>query len=187
MENSNNKFLEFNGKNIYFIATDGKYWIAIKPICEALGVDYERQRKNIKEDEILCQLPSEQTVVAADGRLRKMICLPEFFIYGWIFSIQSQSKELTKYKMKCYELLYNYFHGSTTGRSESLKVKTKSELELEEAILKMSETPESKKVEELKIKLKQVNKQLRTLDDEFVSSQMELWQSEKEPEKLAEA
>ena len=67
------KFLEFNGKTIYFAAADGQYWIAIKPICEALNVDYIRQFKNLQIDKILGELLSEQTMVAADGKLRKMV------------------------------------------------------------------------------------------------------------------
>ena len=95
------KFLEFNGKSIHFLAVDGQYWIALKPICEALNVDYIRQFKNLKDDGVLSLLLSEQTMVAGDDKLRKMICLPEFFIYGWIFSIQSQSQELQAYKLEC--------------------------------------------------------------------------------------
>jgi len=90
---NNKKFLEFNGRNIYFLAIDGKYWIAVKPICEALKVNYNRQFQNIKSDPILVQLFAEQQMVAADGKLRKMVCLPEKFIYGWIFTIQSSSQE----------------------------------------------------------------------------------------------
>ncbi len=47
------KFLEFNGKRISVLLADGSWWVAIKPICEALKVDYEGQRKNIQDDEIL--------------------------------------------------------------------------------------------------------------------------------------
>ena len=47
------KFLEFNGKNIIFININGSYWIALKPICEALEVDYIRCFKNAKNDPIL--------------------------------------------------------------------------------------------------------------------------------------
>ena len=36
MEKSIRKFLEFNGKTIYFLSKDGDYWVAIKPICDAL-------------------------------------------------------------------------------------------------------------------------------------------------------
>ena len=47
------KFLEFKGKNIVYLSVNGTYWIAIKPVCEALKVDYIAQFKNLKEDEIL--------------------------------------------------------------------------------------------------------------------------------------
>ena len=60
------KFLEFNGKLIYFLAADGQYWIAIKPICRALGVDYVRQFKNLKEDETLAPALSKQTMQASE-------------------------------------------------------------------------------------------------------------------------
>jgi len=47
------KFLEFNGTNINFLAKDGIYWIAVKPICRVLNVNYDRQYKNLKSDKIL--------------------------------------------------------------------------------------------------------------------------------------
>ena len=100
------KFLEFNGKNIFFVAINGQYWIAIKPICRALNVDYIPQFKNLKEDEILGQLLSKQTMVGPDNKFRNHVCLPEFYIYGWIFQIQSQSPELLKYKWEWYRVLY---------------------------------------------------------------------------------
>ena len=41
------KFLEFNGKSIHFLSAGGEYWIALKPICEVLEVDYSSQLTNI--------------------------------------------------------------------------------------------------------------------------------------------
>jgi prophage antirepressor-like protein len=81
------KFLEFNGKTLSFLSVDGEYWVALKPICEALGVDYIRSFRNTKEDVIFGQLLSEQTMVAADGKSRKMASLPEKWIYGWIMQL----------------------------------------------------------------------------------------------------
>ena len=46
-------FLSFNEKTIYFKEVGNEYWIALKPICEALNVDYIRAYKNISEDETL--------------------------------------------------------------------------------------------------------------------------------------
>jgi hypothetical protein len=116
------KFLEFNGKTLVFLAVDGTYWIALKPICEALNVEYTRIFKNVKEDPIFGQLLAEQPMVGADGKNRKMVSLPEKWIYGWLISIQSQSPELIEYKKLCYEILADFFHGAKRtafGKSQS--------------------------------------------------------------------
>ena len=105
-------FLSFNEKTIYFKEVGNEYWIAIKPICEALNVDYIRAYKNISEDENLSQLLSKQTMLDSLGRSQEMICLPEKYIYGWLFSLRSKSEALKQYQMKCYEVLFNYFNGA---------------------------------------------------------------------------
>lgn len=179
MQTSIKKFLQFNGKNVYFKAIDGQWWIAIKPICEALDVNYNRQFQNLKEDTILGQLFAIQQMVGADNRLRKMVCLPEFHIYGWIFQLQSDSLDLKEYKWKCYELLYNYFHGTVTGRSTVLQGKTKAELEMEELESRLAENADYARLKELKGTIKTINKELVKLDKQLICSQLELWQTEK--------
>ena len=76
------KFLEFNGKSIHFLASDGQYWIAIKPICEVLEVDYSNEIAKIEKSDFLTEHASEHTIVSIDGELQKMVCLPEWIIYG---------------------------------------------------------------------------------------------------------
>ena len=76
-------FLLFDGKKISMLLEDGQWWIAIKPICQVLKVDYIRQFKNLKSDEDYNELLSEQTMVGADGKLRKMTCLPERYTYAY--------------------------------------------------------------------------------------------------------
>jgi prophage antirepressor-like protein len=170
------KFLDFNGKSIFFVAADGQYWIAIKPICEALGVDYERQRKNLKEDEILAQLPSEQAVVAADGRVRKMLCLPEFYVYGWIFNIQSSSPELLKYKWECYRILYEHFHGTITGRQNLLRQKAQAQLEIEQVFSSLG-NENAIRFDRARRKINQINARLRELDGETLEEERNLFNS----------
>lgn len=174
MKKSTAKFLEFNGKSIHFLAIDGKYWIALKPICEALNVDYIRQFKNLQEDKILGELLSEQTMVAADGKMRKMICLPEFFIYGYIFSIQSQSEELQAYKLECYRILYEFFHGAIVGRKELLTEKAKAQLE-KDACMNTLDPDVAYRLQQAEKKLNQVNRELRDLDLEVIEEEKTLF------------
>jgi len=178
MQKSIEKFLEFNGKRISVLCADGTWWVAIKPICEALGIDYERQRERISRHQILAQLPLKQGVVAADGRVREMLCLPEKYIYGWIFSINSDKAELLNYQHKCYDILYNHFHGTMTGRMNALSQKTETELEiidLEEKLkAKLLESEEYTRIQELKKKHKSIAKTLKDLDVELLAGQLSL-------------
>jgi len=173
-----NKFLQFNGKTIFFQNVEGEFWIAIKPICEALNLEYTRQFKNVKEDDILGQLLAEQPMVGADNKLRKMSCLPEKFIYGWLFSINSQSPELREYKKECYEILFNYFHGSITGRKELLKQKVEVDVEISHAENKLLESEEYKTLLKYKKLQSDISKSLKNNDQKATAEIKDLFNYE---------
>lgn len=175
MKKSIAEFLQFNGRNIYFQSENGITYIAIKPICESLNVDYSAQLKNIKEDETLNPTMVIQTIVAADGKMRKMSCLPEFFIYGWIFSIQSTSIELKKYKWECYKILYNHFHGTITGRAKLLQSNSKDEQEKAELYASLKEDERMKRIEALDEIIKARKKSLLAMDKDLASGQLSLF------------
>jgi hypothetical protein len=165
----------FNGRKISTLLKDGEWYIAIKPICESLEVDYITQFKKAKEDEILGQLLSEHTMVAGDGRMRKMSCLPERYVYGWLFSIRSESEKLLEYKRVCYDLLYNHFHGALTGRGQIIAERSAIDIEIESLQKKLIESPDYQRMEELKNKKsmlgKELNKQVKTYDLNLTSVQ----------------
>jgi len=178
MKTDSKKFLEFNSKTIFFVAADGQYWIALKPICEALNVNWNRQFQNLKENVILSQLFAEQQMVAADGKLRKMISLPEFYVYGWIMQIQSESVELQKYQWECYRVLYDYFHGMITEREQVLKAKTLDELEIERLEDELEDMPQFRKIQELTAKKNRSIKLLQKLDRDMVDAQLDIWKQQ---------
>lgn len=55
------------------------------------------------------------TSVAADGKMREMLCLPVKYVFGWLFRIDSRNvkeearENLLRYQNQCYDILYNYF------------------------------------------------------------------------------
>jgi hypothetical protein len=111
------KYLEFFKSNSILIKSkDGNQFIAIKPICSLLEVDYNTQFYKIKSNPFLASKLSLETFYAADGRRRKMICLPEFFIYTWILNVNSKSSELQEFQFECYGLLYEHFKGTITNQ-----------------------------------------------------------------------
>lgn len=171
------KFLEFNGKNLVFLAVDGQYWIALKPICEALNVNWARQHTNLVADPIFGQLYAEQHMVGADGKTRKMVSLPEKWVYGWLISIQSASPELNEYKKLCYEVLADYFHGAITGRKELLSAKAKAQAEID-AVMNSLNPEMALKLEKATKQVNQVNAKLRALDGEVLQEERNLFTQE---------
>jgi hypothetical protein len=109
------EFFDLSGEPLLNIKDDGIRWIAIKPLCRAMKVDYTSQFKNIWEDPILNEVITNKMIYVPGDQRRRFACLPEFYIYGWIISIQSQSPMLLQYQSKCYKILYDYFRGSLTS------------------------------------------------------------------------
>ena len=169
------KSLEINKREILFKYINGQWWIALKPICEALGVNYDRALQNVKSDEILKDVYAKQHMRDTLNRTQEMVSLPERYIYGWIFSLQSKSEVLIAYKKECYDILYDYFHNKLVERAASLKEKTKKELELEELEKKLAQTEEFKEITKLKSEIKSEKKTLDNLDKEFVKENFDLW------------
>jgi hypothetical protein len=174
MKQSVSKFLEFNGKTLIFLAKDGQYYIALKPVCEAIQVEYTRIFKNTNADPTFGQLLAVQPMVAADGKIRKMACLPEKWIYGWLFSIQSASPGLLEYKKLCYEVLDDYFHGSIT-RKELITAKAQAETTINKVLNKLTADDRVDYEQAVKAK-RQAEYQLRINTREEVEEQKELFE-----------
>lgn len=58
----------------------------MKPIVEGMGLDWDNQRRNIKNDSNLSEGAVTITVPTAGGN-QAMICLPLDMIAGWLFTI----------------------------------------------------------------------------------------------------
>ena len=100
--------------NVDIIATsDGL--IPIRPICEALGVDYKSQYQKVKNSEELASVVVLSTTTGADGKMYEMVCLPVEYIYGWVFTIDASKvneevrEGVTEYKRQCYDALFDHF------------------------------------------------------------------------------
>jgi hypothetical protein len=172
------KFLEFNGKTILYIDKNGVYWIAIKSICDALEVDYIRQYKNLNSDPILAPALSKQTIQTPQSQPRNMVCIPEKYVYGWIFQIRSDSPALLEYKWKVYEILFDYFQGTITGRKFLLEGKTKKQLRREHIESQLLSDDRFREYISLGIEINQDSKKLRDLDRQIITGQLDLWKHE---------
>lgn len=106
---------KINNTEILIIQTNGEKRIAIKPICDALGIDFSSQLQRIKRDEILSSTMVMVTTVGGDEKQREMATIPFKFAFGWLFTIDTSKvreeakEQVINYKLECYEALYSHF------------------------------------------------------------------------------
>lgn len=93
----------------------GEVLIPIRPICDALGVSYERQYRKVYDDEFLSSVVALRATTGTDGKKYEMVCLPLQYVFGWLFTINpaNVSEEarpaVKRYRLECYDALYNHF------------------------------------------------------------------------------
>lgn len=105
-----------NNQGIVIVVDEkGEKFVPIKPICEALGVNYTTQLEKLENDELIDSVIPLRGTTGADGKTYKMKCIPLEFVFGWLFSISSKNvkeevkESLINYKRLCHKALYNYF------------------------------------------------------------------------------
>jgi len=107
-----------NNTPVQLVEENGCKYIPIKPICDALGVDFEAQRQRIERNKILGSTAFTIKAVAADGKQREMISIPFKFVFGWLFTIDTDrvnedaQDAVIAYQLECYDVLYKYFVSS---------------------------------------------------------------------------
>jgi hypothetical protein len=155
-------YIEINGKNVCFFKKKGVYWIIVKSVCEALNVNFNRQKQNIYSDPILgSAVANQQQQIPGDDQKRAYVCLPEEYVYGWIFSIRSDSPELLEYKRECYHVLFNHFHGIITKQTELYREISKEKKKNSDFENKLFEVPEYQEFLDSKMRLARLWKQVR--------------------------
>ena len=118
-----NYVVKFNETEISAVKAEGEIFVALKPICGAIGLVWERQRRTINEHPILAAVLSIQTVPSAGGP-QETVCLPLDFIPGWLFSINANQVSeaahpaLLVYQRECYRVLRDYFFGKPSEAAE---------------------------------------------------------------------
>lgn len=171
-----NSLLQFNETDIPYVVVEDITFISIRPICKALGVDYHRQYKNLKKDRILNGVLSVQTMRDSESRMRKYVALPEKYIYGWLFSINSNVPALQEYKKKCYDVLFQHFRGELTHRNELLrkKAQTKSEMDAIKKELKM-DSDKFQRLNKLQGEILRLGKEMKKSDEQIINKQYSLF------------
>ena len=114
METKTTAIARINNVDIVLI-NDGEKRIAIRPICEALGVSYQAQIDKVKNDAKFNSTVMLSITVGADGKQREMVTIPFKKVFGWLYSINANNvkpearENLIRYQEECNDALYTYF------------------------------------------------------------------------------
>ena len=131
------EIIEFNETEIYCPIENGQIYIAIKPICQALGIKHHSQIDRLKRHRKFASTILTMSAVGADSKAREMVCIPLKFVFGWLASIDtSKVKEeirdqIEDYQMECYEVLYDHFYQKADRykRRDSMILQMQDEVE----------------------------------------------------------
>ncbi|MBA8388807.1 phage antirepressor Ant [Escherichia coli] len=122
----NTSYIPFNGQQIITAMAAGVAYVAMKPIVENLGMSWSTQQTKLMKQisKFNCV---HMNMVAADGKLRKLLCLPLKKLNGWLFSINPEKvradirDKLIQYQEECFTVLHDYW---TKGKAENARKKT---------------------------------------------------------------
>lgn len=107
--------ITFNNVNIDVAVIDDRPCIALKPIAEALGLEWPRQTRIISEDAVLSSVIAKMATTGADGKQYEMLCLPLDYLNGWLFKINANRYKgerrdlIIRYQKECYRVLAQHF------------------------------------------------------------------------------
>ena len=130
--------ISFNNQSLITIEQNGSHYVAMKPICENIGIDWRAQRQRIVRDEVLCSTVVIITTVAEDEKNREMLCLPIQYLNGWLFGIDINRcnpeirDTLIKYKKECYQALHDYWFKGKAERT----INPEQQQAIQEAVVK---------------------------------------------------
>jgi len=108
--------IPFYDQELVAVEKDGQKYVALKPICENIGLSWSGQYERIQEDSVLStcirviriQLPN-------DIQSREVSFLPIEYLNGWLFGIDDKRvreeirPKVILYKKECYRILASYF------------------------------------------------------------------------------
>ena len=109
-----NQIVKFNNQSIPVFFHEEKPYVAMKPICENIGLNWDGQRQRIQRNHVLSQGTVMITAPSKSGE-QEYSCLPIGYLNGWLFGIDVNrvkpeiKQTLIKYQLECFDVLYNHF------------------------------------------------------------------------------
>lgn len=109
--------IEFHGDTLWAVREDGEWFVAIKPICDRLGIAWHGQRERVNRDTILAE-GTRIIRLPSPGGSQETTLLRLDLLNGWLFGIEEARikdpairDRVLLYKRECFAVLFHHFFG----------------------------------------------------------------------------
>lgn len=108
--------IPFHDDTLFAIEEGGAVYVAVRPICDGLGISADRQRDRIRRDTILSEGATMMGVPSAGGE-QASFCLRLDLLQGWLFGIDASRVKpeardrVLAYQRECFAALHGHFYG----------------------------------------------------------------------------
>ena len=107
--------IPFHGQTIPVFTQNHRHYVAMKPICENIGLDWSAQAQKIKRNQVMSSGMVMITTPDKQGKKQETLCLPLEYLNGWLFGVDAtrvkpQIRErLLQYQRECFQVLAAHF------------------------------------------------------------------------------
>jgi len=109
--------VKFRQDTLFAVETDEEVYVAIKPICDALGLNWSSQHDHLHRDSVLSE-GIRVIRTPCPGGSQETVCLRLQLVNGWLLTIDDARVKSVKvrekvlaYKRECYDVLFQHFYG----------------------------------------------------------------------------
>lgn len=139
LEAVNTTAVQFHGQPIITAMVAGVAYVAMRPLVENIGIDWTGQSVKLRNqrDKFNCR---DISMVAADGKLRQLLCLPLKKLNGWLFSINPEKvrsdirDKLIQYQEECFTVLHDYWNRGVAVNPRKAKTTVDERTPLRDAV-----------------------------------------------------
>ena len=114
--------VDFHGTALQVATIEGTHYVAVRPICDALGVDWSAQYRRIQRTPILNEAVAVMATPSSGGEQQTLLLALDK-LNGWLFGISTarikdpeRRERLLQYQRECFDVLAAHF-GATRPAS----------------------------------------------------------------------
>lgn len=120
------ELIPFHGDQLVYVEQDGVPFVAVKPICERLGLAWQSQLRRLSAEKERWGITIRY--IPSAGGEQETTCLPLNRLAAWLFSIQvSKVREelrepLTRYQIEAADVLDRHFRGKRERDADEIAI-----------------------------------------------------------------